>query len=240
MVFLKPGLKSTVANNGQANIKTYLGLRRYNAFQKMSFRKILLLIMIMISNSMYIFSQDQNMENKIEKAKALGKDSIIRTANNIIENKYPNLNVNLSDFEIKAWSNKENIIVKFKRLIKFIPLSNEQSDFEYDLSINIETKEIAPIDTWGINNFYIPTEEDLKKIQFVKEAFNLPHSGFDNEVLEKADFYVINLDNDVSYGRYRIDKVTGEELINSIQGSYVPNPNPDNIIEVDPLIEIKE
>jgi len=184
--------------------------------------------------------KDKNMGNKIEKAKALGRDSIVKAAINIIKNKYPTLKINLSDFEITAWSNKKNILANFKRLIKFSPLGSEHANFDYDLSINIETKEVSPIDTWGINNFYIPTEEDIQKIKFVKKAFNLPISGFDNAVIEKADMYVINLENEISYGRYHIDKVTGEELIGSIQGSYVPNPNPDNGIEEYPLIEIKE
>ena len=75
----------------------------------------------------------------------------------------------------------------------------------------------------------------------MKNNFNLPIHGFDNEISEEADRYRISTSNKVAYGIYYIDKITGEELPESIQGSYVPAPEiREDKVNEDPLIEIEE
>ncbi|WP_123803345.1 hypothetical protein [Flavivirga aquatica] len=181
------------------------------------------------------------MENKIEKIKALGKDSIVKIAYNILEKKYPTLKINLNNFEITTWSNKKEIVVNFKRHITFIPLGRNSSDFNYNFLINMITEDVNTLNYGRISSFYIPTEEEVKKIEFVKKAFNLPRLGFDNEISEETDMYVVRISNDDAFGIYHIDKITGKEILGSIEGSYESPPEIEqDIINEDPLIEIKE
>ncbi len=209
-----------------------------NAFGGLKIQKVILTMLILVTLGTSAFSQDRNMENKIETAKALGKESIIEKAKYIFKTKYPALKIDFSDFEITTWVNSEKIVANFKRSIKFITLKNEAGDLTYHFSINIETEAVTPLDYSGSEKFYIATEEDSAKLVFVKKAFNLPHAGFENTVVEKANMYEIMIDNDVAFGRYYIDKTTGKELTDlSIEGSYAPAPFPEAILSY-PLIEI--
>ncbi|OEK08134.1 hypothetical protein A8C32_01345 [Flavivirga aquatica] len=205
------------------------------------FIKLILIILLLLINSTKVLSQEQIMENKIEKIKALGKDSIVKIAYNILEKKYPTLKINLNNFEITTWSNKKEIVVNFKRHITFIPLGRNSSDFNYNFLINMITEDVNTLNYGRISSFYIPTEEEVKKIEFVKKAFNLPRLGFDNEISEETDMYVVRISNDDAFGIYHIDKITGKEILGSIEGSYESPPEIEqDIINEDPLIEIKE
>ena len=181
------------------------------------------------------------MINKLDKIKYKGKTSIIQLAFHILESrKYP-LSFTSSDFEISVWANKKEILVKFKRLIKYIPKNIEESDYIYDLSVNVITKELDPIDTWGPDSFYIPSEQDAKNIEFVKKYFGLPIQGFENKVYEEEDMYCINTENEVAFGKYYIDKNTGEEAMPPMQGSYILKPfqeTSEEEFDKDPWIEI--
>lgn len=183
------------------------------------------------------------MINKTKKIKALGKSKIIELAFNLIESKFPGLKIIPEDFEITVWANSKEVIVKFRRRVRYYPMNKKEQDFTYDLSVNLISKEIDPIESWGIDEFYIPTEDDLKNIKFVKESYGFPQQGFNISIYENEDSYHISVTNEVAYGKYYIDKITGKETIGSIQGSYIPKPFPDiaeGEIDKDPLIEIKE
>ena len=181
------------------------------------------------------------MKNKTKKIIALGKASIIETAYNIIEQKLLTIKIIPEDYEITVWANQKELIVKFRRRIRYYPMNKEKSGFDYDLSVNLINKEINPIDIWGIEKFYIPTEEDIRNVKFVKESFGFPQQGFDINIHEEKDHYFISLDNEQAYGKYYIDKISGEEKPGSIQGSYIPRPFSDfDEADKDPLKEIKE
>ncbi len=205
-------------------------------------QKFIILILAFITNSGLLFSQNKNMSNTYKKTRELGKDSIIQMAYSIVDKKFPAIKVIPSDFEITAWANKSTILVKFRRLIRYIPDGKEEGDFIYDFSVDVINNEISPFDSWGADTFYVPSELDTENIEFVIKAFNLPVDGFINSVYENPDKYVIDLNNEVAFGRYYIDKVTGKEAENSFQGSYVPKPAPDfpGEIDKDPLIELKK
>ena len=183
------------------------------------------------------------MINKTKKIKALGKSKIIELAFNLIESKFPGLKIIPEDFEITVWANSKEVIVKFRRRVRYYPMNKKEQDFTYDLSVNLISKEIDPIESWGIDEFYIPTEDDLKNIKFVKESFGFPEQGFNISISEKEDSYYIGVTNKVAYGKYYIDKITGKETTGSIQGSYIPRPQADfdkRNVDTDPLTEITE
>jgi hypothetical protein len=183
----------------------------------------------------------QNIDNKSLNHMNVKKDSLIQLANEILELKYPSFKFNVSEYDITAWGNSKTTVVKYKRIIRFIPLDKKNNNLCYDFEVDLINKSIYPFDTWGIDMFYIPTSEEQAKIDFVIKAFGLPHKGFSNSIEEDADVYRINLDNEYSYGRYVIDKITGKECDGAIQGSYEPMPEDNSRHRfADPLVEIRD
>ena len=185
--------------------------------------KIVGLILLFIFNSSSAFSQ-KPMENRVEKLKSFGKDSLINLALITLKEKKLTTKISPEDYEITVWANKTEVLVKFRRLIKFIPLNHKIHDFEYNLTVNLITHKIFPFDDWHfMSEFYIPSKEEKEKIKFVKKAYGLPHKGFENAIYEHEDSFKISLDNKVAYGRYSIDKKSGV-VTTEIQGSYMPEP----------------
>ena len=169
----------------------------------------------------------------------LSKAQTIEKALIIIKEKYPDISISSSDFEIKVWANKSELLVKFRRLIRFIPWGKETSNLVYDISVDLHTKEIEPLDTWRSDRFYIPDDKETEQIEFIKGVFNLPFKGFETSINEKADRYEIRVDNKTSFGLYFLDKITRNEIMSPLQGSYIVSPNVGlEDIEEDPLVEI--
>ena len=189
----------------------------------------------------YAFCQEEKMENKIETTKALGKDAIIKQAISILKNKYPDLNIKLEDYEITAWANKKEVIVNFHRILMFTPLKEQKATY-YNLTINILTQNINPFDAFGTSGFYVPTAEDVIKIETLKKQVAFK-ADFINEVKEQADTYFISISNDSYFYNYEIDKSTGEIIENSeIQGHWEPEPQfeEDAISNKDPLVKLEQ
>jgi hypothetical protein len=181
------------------------------------------------------------MNNNIEEIKALGKTAIIQLSSIILENECPQLNIRSSDFKITVWASKKEILVKYKRLIRYVPLNKEENNYIYDFSVNVISQKVPQVEFLGMDSLFIPTKEDLKNIEFVKKSFGLPYQGFDNTIYEKEDAYHICVDNDVAFGKYFIDKISGKETMAPMQGSYAPMPIPPRSkdeTDSDPLIEI--
>ncbi|KAB1068389.1 hypothetical protein F6U93_06725 [Tamlana haliotis] len=175
----------------------------------------------------------------------LKKAELITRANKILKTKYPDFKFLLDDYDITAWSNSKKTIVKYRRIIRFTPLNKNDgrlaNHLRYDFEVNLTNQRISPFDTLGMTDFYIPTAEEQEKIDFVIDAFSLPRFGFNNSIVEDAKMYRIHIDNDVAFGKYFIDKTTGEECMGSIEGSYAPMPEIPGMTEFpDPLIEISE
>lgn len=125
--------------------------------------------------------------------------------------------------------------------MQFTPLNRKGDHLTYDFEVDLSSEDISPFDIWGMGKFYIPTAEEQEKIDFVNSAFNFPSTNFNNWVVEESDMYRININNDLSFGRYFIDKATGEECMGSIQGSNIPMPDIPGLPSFpDPLIEIVE
>jgi len=200
-------------------------------------RKIGYILFIVLKTTIS-FSQHQTMDSKTKEIILQGKDAIIANALDIIKEKTPLLDINPKDYKITVWANKKEVLVKFRRRIKYYPL-NKQERVVYDFSVNIITQEI---DIWSIDDFYTPTKQDLKNIEFVKTHAPLPSSDqFEIRISETKDQFQISCTNKVAFGKYFVDKKTGKELP-SIQGSYTPMPPPNSTlsgeIDEDPLKEI--
>ncbi len=173
------------------------------------------------------------MKHQINQLTTVDKKTIINSAKDILKQKYPDLHFNACDFDISAWNNDAELITIFKRNIRFVPLHALESDFQYNLTVNVTTQEIYPLDIWGITRFYMPTEAEAKKIGFISHKFNLPFSGFDNTLVEKEDCYEVYINNDMAYSIYYLDKTTGKEIKESLMGSYYQDPKHVLVEEID-------
>jgi len=167
------------------------------------------------------------------------KDKLIARASEIITSKYPQFILDPALYDVTAWENSKKTIVKYKRIIKFTPLKRKGENIHFDFEIDLTNNVISPFDFWGFEKFYFPTAEEQEKIDFVIQAFGLPHLGFNNRIVEDTYMYHILIDNKVAFGKYFIDKTTGKECMRSIQGSYTQPPNISELNDTDPLIEIK-
>ncbi|CAM1365276.1 conserved exported protein of unknown function [Tenacibaculum soleae] len=176
----------------------------------------------------------------IKKTMSLDKKQLIDRANKIITSKYPEFLFDSLLYEITVWKNSEKLVVKYRRIIRFTPLDRKDENLNYDFEVNLTTQNVSPFDFSGLDKFYFPTIEEQGKINFVIKEFGLPRFGFNNTIVEGADMYSIYIDNEVAFGKYFIDKITGKECMGSIEGSYAQMPDFPELVDVDPLIEIKE
>ncbi|WP_422358601.1 hypothetical protein [Reichenbachiella sp.] len=179
------------------------------------------------------------MDNKSPNLKKLQKDSLVKLANELLETKYPSFTFDAQEYEITAWVNTEKTIVKYRRVIRFTPLDKKDENLDYDFEVDLTHQTISPFDTWGMKRFYIPTKVEQEKIDFVVDAFGMPRLGFNNSIVEDSTMYKILIDNEVAFGHYFLDKMTGEECMGAIEGSYAPMPDDiPELVDPDPLIEI--
>jgi len=207
--------------------------------------KLFTLFILIFSLSSYAQKKTMNdiitkKEEFTKKTMYLSKKQLIDQANKIITSKYPEFVFNSLLYEITAWKNSENTIVKYRRIIRFIPLDKKDEDLDYDFEVNLTNQNVSPFDIWGLGKFYFPTTEEQKKIDFVIKEFGLPRFGFNNVIIEHSDMYCIHIYNEVAFGKYFIDKTTGKECRESIEGNYTQMPDFPELVDKDPLIEIKE
>ncbi len=179
-------------------------------------------------------------QDLVKKTMPLNKTQLIDQANKIIASKYPMFVFDPDQYDVTAWRNSEKTVVNYRRIISFKPLDKKDENLRYDFEVNLTNQKVSPFDLWGFDKFYFPTVEEQVKINFVIKAFGLPRPGFNNSIVEDLDMYTIYLENDVAFGQYFIDKVTGKERMGSIEGSYEKMPEDPELIDKDPLIEIKE
>lgn len=181
------------------------------------------------------------MDNTTTNLKGLQKDELTNQAHQLLAGKYPDFIYDAKEYEITAWANTEKTVIIFRRIIRFTPMDRKDDNLDFDFEVDLTHQEILPFDAWGMNRFYRPTKEEQEKIDFVMNAFGMPRLGFNNSIVEDSTMYKILVDNEVAFGHYFIDKITGKECMGSIEGSYAPMPDDlPELVESDPLIEIKE
>ncbi len=183
-------------------------------------------------------AQSEMMDVKTKELIQKGKSRLITEANKLLEAKFPATEINYNDFEISTWANKTKVIVKYRRLIRFLSFGNEEKQFYYDLDVNLIDRSVFPMDNFSTAKFYQPNKEEKRKILFVQKHFILPVDGFINTIIETDSTYIIDLENDVAFGKYYIDKISGKEVMPPLQGSYMPVPFEEQFKSDDPLVEI--
>ena len=168
----------------------------------------------------------QKSTNTMEDNKALSKDELIKTAKKLLKQKYPEINLNFNDFDTRAWKNDRGFnVVIFNRKIRYI--TDQTDQISYNVTINIDRKEIMPFDNPDIT-FYTSSKKAEKTIKQLKTKGFLPknsHPDIEYTITENENYYLIScFDNlhDVDkrfinkehpyLSKTIIDKKTGETL----------------------------
>lgn len=181
---------------------------------------VILGLMHLMLNVPICFSQNQEINNEIDNAKRLGKDSIVQIALQLINKK-----IDINNYKVKVMANSTNVFVSFYTPIKYVP---SKSVFYYSAGVNITEKTIVyspvsnPSDyTYSKKNisFYRPTEKARKSIEFVVNAVNKSNEvgsidiqTFDDNMIirEKRKYYDIIIISTYQESSYKIDKISGK------------------------------
>jgi hypothetical protein len=165
------------------------------------------------------FSQDIKMNKEVEEIIALGKDSIVQLALNII-----NKEVGVESFsKITVTTNGKQIYVLFSNSIIYLPLNTV---FYTDMGVSLLKNQsfYSPVaNPYGYNQdpvpFYKHTEEENRVIQFVLEAINKSDEIGDIDDIENIEGGMIIRENENYYdilavsedqeSSYKIEKISG-------------------------------
>lgn len=154
-------------------------------------------------------------------------EELIQLALALVNERHPFIDLNTEEYHCKVWRGMNGIAVDFTRIIRYVPLGKNDQDFEYDIIVNLTQKFIMPFEKPILNRkFFIPSDEDLKAIVFIKKHFGVFSPHFENIITEEAEEYKISCTNDSSYGYYTVNKKTGKQG-GALQGSYIPMQKPD-------------
>lgn len=177
--------------------------------------------------------QDIKMTHEVEEIIKLGKDSIVQLALEIMDNR-----IETQNFEIiKVMTNGKEVYVSFRNPIKYLPA---KSSSYFDVEVNIVSKTAGydciandtdnyPEDTI---EFYKPTVETNKNIQFVIESINqstevgsFVKANFeDNMIIREHDnYYDISIVSGSQESSYKIEKATGK-IYDAMHAHLIPPP----------------
>ncbi|MEM0575859.1 hypothetical protein [Flavobacterium polysaccharolyticum] len=193
--------------------------------------------LILILNAITSLAQHTKMGHTMEQLKSKQKQELIVIALHILKEKQPSLVINFENFESTVWGNSKEILVKFRRIIRYVPFGiDPEKRFSYDITVNLNTNEVSPFDDWFQSEFYIETKVDQKALAFIKKNFGSFSANFENTIYEGEEDYFIDSNNQYSFGKYKVNKRTGI-VKTEIQGSYEPMPkpiieNPDDYSEI--------
>jgi hypothetical protein len=152
---------------------------------------------------------------------------LIQLAIDILKEKQPDIPIHTDDYSIKVWRGANGASVDFTRIIRYVPLDKASTHLFYDIIVNLVNQSIIPFDdTFKYGEFYIPTQQDVEAMAFIKKHFGVFSSQFENTILEEAEEYKISSTNENSFGYYTLNKITGEQGP-PLQGSYLQMPNPN-------------
>ncbi len=196
--------------------------------------KILLIIPLLLS-FYSIFSQNDNMNKKVEKIKASGRDSIIKSAIKIIDEA-----IDINNFMIEVKANKTSVIVSFHIPIIYVPLN---SVFCYDFGVDLAAGSswsniVSNPEAYGSDKINIPyyttTAETQKNIQIVINAINnsdevgsvdIQYFGIEDCMIirDNQNFYDIRMLSLHQESFYKIDKASGK-IYDSRHAHLIPPP----------------
>ncbi|WP_299248981.1 hypothetical protein [uncultured Cytophaga sp.] len=168
------------------------------------------------------------------------KQELIQMAVDILTEKQPSLVIDWDAFEYTAWKNSKELLVTFRRYIRFIAL-NAQPQHYYDITVNLVTKQILPFESGYTCTFYVPTETDKKKLDFIKSISDLPsQSTSDITITENEDHYWISETNKIGFRKFFIDKKTGFKS-GVMEGSYsieIPKPVVEDVYQREEMLKL--
>lgn len=145
--------------------------------------------------NLYTFLKEGNTPNKNAK--------IIKIARSILKEKQPDLKLNIDDFEIMILGNYKDLIVKYRRYIRF---EKSHKKAVFDLAINIITKEISPFNYTEVP-LYIPSSSDKKTIHTIQKKVPFERSpSIEHTVSENTDYFWVASISKRNIKRYLIDK----------------------------------
>ena len=196
-------------------------------------------ILLLFFNVFLMNAQKPLAMTNREELGAKNKAELIQIGLKILKEKQPSLIINSDDFETTAWGNSKEILVKLRRYILFIPLNSAPYQY-YDITVNLITKQILPFESGYNFTFYVPTEEDKKKLNFIKEKADLLNpSNSEITITENEDHYWVSKISKTYFSKFFINKKTGFKS-GVIQNSYAifrPKPVLESIHEREEIIK---
>lgn len=186
------------------------------------------------------FAQRGSMERDIDKLMSKGKQALVQMAWGLLLDKQKEYQIFPEDYEATIWTNQQEVKVKFRRLIRYIP---ESKYCEYDISVGLLSKSISPFDDWYYqNNFFVPDKEQQAVINRLKQLLHLPYPLMNNEISEDDENYYVNINSKTAFCHYIVNKKTGEPS-EPLEGTYavLPQlfPNDYDVDQENQWIEIK-
>ncbi len=168
-----------------------------------------ILILFLFLNIMLLNAQ-KNMDYTFEELKTKSKNELIQIAKDLLKERYPKIILNINDFDIRVWNNPYGKLeVVFRRSIRYV--SSEIENINYDITMNLNTKEIIPFDNQDML-FYTPSKKADKAIGELKEKGLLPKNNqtdIEYTITENSEYYLISCFDNL----HHIDKslITNQE-----------------------------
>ncbi|WP_194766058.1 hypothetical protein [Tamlana sp. I1] len=165
-------------------------------------------------NPFYYLSQmttkhyyQENLYAVLKAKNTSNHDEIIKMATSILKEKQPDLKLDPNDYDIMILGNYKDLIVKYRRFVRFNK-GNEETVF--DLAVNIIIKEISPFNTSEIA-FYKTTSSDKKTIKTLQNVLPLEHSAnIEHTVSENNNYFFVTSIYESATKNYFISKNTNE------------------------------
>ncbi|WP_103069506.1 hypothetical protein [Aquimarina sediminis] len=203
-------------------------------------------LVLFLLNQILCFSQEVKMTKEVEETIQLGKDSIVRLALKLIDDRADVKNFS----KTKVMTNGEQVLVSFINPIKYLP---KKTTLYFDVVINLLEKTASynsisnPINGSDQKNipFYKQTEEIKKNIDFVIESMNVSHevdpitivnSENDMIIRENKNYYDITVISEFQESSYKIEKISGK-IYDAQHAHLEPPPTEKNTKNM--FIEIK-
>ena len=213
-----PFLSKTIVNKKTEETLFFKGINPYYFLSQISFNHY-------YEESLYTVLKEENIVNQARSTKG-GRDSsksisfsdkpenkrseIIKIATSILKEKQPNIKINPIDFEIVILGNYKDIIVKYRRYIRF---KNRNQKTVFDLAVNIITKEIFPFNT-SKNSFYTPSLADEKAIKIIQHTIPLKFNpDLEHTISENDNYFFITSISEKSIKKYFINKKNNERIL---------------------------
>ncbi|MEE9364775.1 MAG: hypothetical protein V3U92_19415 [Cellulophaga sp.] len=208
-----PYLSKTIVNKNTGEILFFKGENPFYFLRQITSEHY-------YKKSLYVVLKEENIANK--------RNTIIEIASSILKEKQPNLKLNSNDFEIVILGNYKDIIVKYRRFIRF-EKSHEKTVF--DLAVNIITKEIVPFNSSKIS-FYIPSLADKKAINTIQNILPLELSAnMEHTILENEDYFWIASLSQKAAKKYIINKKHKQIIWSEASNNFQTNNREDLTLE---------